>query len=199
MKINNNNNLNYNKMKNFLFILFLLVASLTLDAQVKFMGTKVDGSANVMISILKDKGFYDTGFTYENEGHERQILKGNFNGRDSNIFVLTNKGKVYRVYVCDSKNVNEAQIITDFNNLFYQFANNPKYILLSGNEIDRKEDISYEINCHNKVYSAYFYQILSDSMEEENHVWFKISEEYGKYFLSIYYDNDINKANGEDL
>lgn len=186
-------------MKNILITLAFVMMTIVSFSQVNFMGTKVDGSAGVMISILKDKGFYDTGFTYENEGHERPILKGNFNGRESNILVLTNKGKVYRVYVCDSKNVNEAQIITDFNNLFYQFATNPKYILISGNEIDRKEDISYEMSCHNKIYSAYFYQILSDSMEEENHVWFKISEEYGKYFLSIYYDNEINKPNGEDL
>ena len=30
-------------------------------------------------------------------------------------------------------------------------------------------------------------------------VWFRISEHYGKYFLSIYYDNEYNKADGEDL
>lgn len=30
-------------------------------------------------------------------------------------------------------------------------------------------------------------------------VWFMISENYGKYFISIYYDNEYNRANGEGL
>lgn len=30
-------------------------------------------------------------------------------------------------------------------------------------------------------------------------VWFTINEFYGKYYISMYYDNEYNKANGEDL
>lgn len=30
-------------------------------------------------------------------------------------------------------------------------------------------------------------------------VWFMISEYYGKYYISMFYDNELNKANGEDL
>lgn len=30
-------------------------------------------------------------------------------------------------------------------------------------------------------------------------VWFIISEQYGKYYIVMYYDNEYNKANGEDL
>ena len=30
-------------------------------------------------------------------------------------------------------------------------------------------------------------------------VWFSISESYGEYYISMYYDNEYNKANGEDL
>ena len=30
-------------------------------------------------------------------------------------------------------------------------------------------------------------------------VWFIISENYGKYFITMYYDNEYNRANGEDL
>lgn len=30
-------------------------------------------------------------------------------------------------------------------------------------------------------------------------VWFTIKEFYGKYFICMYYDNEYNKANGEDL
>lgn len=30
-------------------------------------------------------------------------------------------------------------------------------------------------------------------------VWFMISKKYGWYYITIYYDNNDNKANGEDL
>lgn len=30
-------------------------------------------------------------------------------------------------------------------------------------------------------------------------VWFRICEDYGKYFIALYYDNEYNHANGEDL
>ena len=30
-------------------------------------------------------------------------------------------------------------------------------------------------------------------------VWFTINEFYGKYYISMYYDNEYNEANGEDL
>lgn len=30
-------------------------------------------------------------------------------------------------------------------------------------------------------------------------VWFMISEMYGKYHIVLYYDNECNKANGEDF
>ena len=30
-------------------------------------------------------------------------------------------------------------------------------------------------------------------------VWFMISERYGRYYINIYYDNELNQANGEDL
>lgn len=30
-------------------------------------------------------------------------------------------------------------------------------------------------------------------------VWFKISNYYGKYYITMFYDNEYNRANGEDL
>lgn len=46
---------------------------------------------------------------------------------------------------------------------------------------------------------------LSLSMEwllgkvEKNLVWFMISEQYGRYSIDMFYDNEFNKSNGEDL
>ena len=30
-------------------------------------------------------------------------------------------------------------------------------------------------------------------------VWFRISEHYGEYYITMFYDNEYNHANGEDL
>ena len=30
-------------------------------------------------------------------------------------------------------------------------------------------------------------------------VWFMISENYGRYYITMFYDNEYNRANGEDL
>ena len=30
-------------------------------------------------------------------------------------------------------------------------------------------------------------------------VWFMISENYGQYYITMFYDNEYNRANGEDL
>lgn len=38
----------------------------------------------------------------------------------------------------------------------------------------------------------------SDLMDKKI-VWFMISEHYGKYFISMFYDNEYNHSNGEDL
>ena len=30
-------------------------------------------------------------------------------------------------------------------------------------------------------------------------VWFMISENFGEYYITMFYDNEYNRANGEDL
>ena len=53
------------------------------------------------------------------------------------------------------------------------------------------EEIQQEIN-------AIKFKFAFDLMFKKV-VWFRIFEEYGKYFITMYYDNEYNKANGEDL
>ena len=43
-------------------------------------------------------------------------------------------------------------------------------------------------------------RIFEESLKSlDKTVWFMISERYGKYYITIFYDNKYNKANGEDL
>ena len=186
-------------MKRFLFLFLFFVALSNVNAQVNFMGIPVDGDARDMLKQLRTKGFTNMSQTYEMENVTLPILQGTFNGKSAHIFVATNNKKVYRVYVAFVETVSEAQIIIDFNNLLYQFQHNSKYLHLDGQEIDQKEDVSYEMRVHNKVYDATFYQKKSDDLSAKNLVWFRIDEFEGEYYLAIYYDNLLNKANGEDL
>lgn len=70
------------------------------------------------------------------------------------------------------------------------------------------EDIAYEMSVHDKIYEAVFYQVPITEEEDSKawaekainkHVWFRIFDEHGKYFIVMYYDNEYNHANGEDL
>ena len=44
-------------------------------------------------------------------------------------------------------------------------------------------------------------QIIYESLEAiyKNSVWFRIAQQYGKYYIVMYYDNEHNRSNGENL
>lgn len=185
-------------MKKLFLLSFLLIFSLVANAQrevTKFLGIPVDGTKTEMIQKLKAKGFTSTSF-------DKEILEGEFNGKQVNVNVVTNNRKVCRIGLFYANPVNETDIKTNFNNLYRQFLNNPKYVQASFDEsIPDSEDISYEMTVHNKRYERAFYQISeTDGLVDENRlVWFMISESYGKYAIIMFYDNGYNQANGEDL
>ncbi len=223
----------------FILVMVTFMAIAQTPATFKFLGIPVDGKKSDVIAALKNKGFvYDA---------KNDVLKGRFNGIDSEIMISENYGKVDRIYVADEDECGEAQIIIRFNTLLQQFRNNEKYVEVGSNEpISRDENISYEMSVHNKTYDASFYlnpiyewtdedkmkvaEELSDELKSEiesgkykdltdeqiaellqekslqrvkgmvyGHVWFRISDSYGKYFISLYYDNLRNRPNGEDL
>lgn len=181
-------------MKRLIIIILALFASIAISAQtnsnvLKFMGIPVDGSKTEVIQKLKEKGFkYDS---------INDCLTGRFNGKESNIFISTNKNKVDRIYVCDANGTDEANIRIAYNNLLNQFNNNSKYITIEDNKpLSENEDISYEMTVHNKIYEAGFY--LKENTTQ-GCVWFRIIEFYRKYYIAIFYDNLNNRPNGEDL
>lgn len=227
-------------MKRLLTLSMLFVCVTALFAQndvTKFLGIPVDGSKSEMIQKLKAKGFrYDS---------ELDCLKGEFNGRDSYISVVTNNDKVYRIMVRDAISSSESNIRIRFNALCRQFENNKKYQSVSSESyiIPEDDNISYEMSVNKKRYQASYFQVpeggidstaiaqeaqtfifskysqeqLSSFTEEQRQelmtellqymtdklykksVWFMIAEQYGEYYILLYYDNGYNQANGEDL
>lgn len=223
----------YKNLKKTVCLFMLLILPVTFYAQkdvTQFLGIDVDGNKSEMIQKLKDKG-------YTISPYKKDVLIGEFNGTDVNIFIVTNNNKVCRIMVCYANTMNETDIRISFNKLVQQFQNNKKYIPLpestvSKYNIPEDEDISYEISVKSKRYEALFYQktsdydslaieignlykkeMLNDSDKERlsvitkkmvddslnKSVWFMISESYGKYSISMYYDNEYNRANGEGL
>ena len=184
----------------FLFlILFTLVVGVRGQTEVtKFLGIPVDGTKAEMISKLKAKGFSSSKF-------DKDVLEGEFNGRDVLVFIITNNHRVWRIMVGDMNLQGETGTKILFNTLLRQFENNPKYMAYGINHpIPESEDISYEINVHDKRYEAAFCQKSlsgSDAGAENRIVWFMIDKNKDNdiYGISIFYDNLCNQANGEDL
>jgi len=211
---------------------------------IKFLGIPVDGYKTEMQKKLIGKGF-----TYNSL---YDFYEGEFNGRDVNVYVVTNNNKVWRIMVCDRYPCDETSIKIRFNNLCRQFAKNQKYVSTALNEnsnfISDDEDISYEMLVHSKRYEASYCQVPDSSMidtlavqnrirksllqqysqeqlenptdkqreemefiakremitvaleiMEKKTVWFMISEHYGEYYITMYYDNEYNRSDGEDL
>ena len=143
-------------MKKILTLAVVLMTTIALFAQeekdvTKFLGIPIDGYKSEMISKLKAKGFTSTSY-------DKNVLEGEFNGKDVYIHVVTNNNKVYRIMVVDKNYVGETSIRIRFNNLISQFENNSKYIGYSNKPIPKDEDLSYEIGVKNKRYQASFYQ-----------------------------------------
>ncbi len=181
-------------MKKILSVAFLLMLSVALHAQkevTKFLGIPVDGSKSSMIQKLKNKGFvYDPFADY---------LKGEFNGQQVDVFIVTNNNRVYRIMVCDKHGCDEGLIKIRYNTLCRQFANNQKYVPISAEELSDREDISYEMTVHKKKYQATYVQLPADDDLSKRLVWFTISKFNGEYYITMYYDNEFNRAQGEDL
>ena len=156
----------------------------------QFLGIPVDGSKTEMIKKLQAKGFQKS---------EVSDLEGEFNGQDVYIFVKTNNNKVYRIVVMDKNQIDETNIKIRFNNLCFQFANNPKYISLQDYIIPESEDIGYEMTVNKKRYDAIYYQRPLTSDYDKRRVWFMIDDDSYCYRIFMYYDNEYNHANGEEL
>lgn len=185
-------------MKKILSVVLLIMLTVTVHAQkdvTKFLGIPVDGSKSEMIQKLKSKGYkYDSTFDF---------LEGEFNGRNVHIYIVTNNNKVWRIMIADCNVIDETNIRIRFNDLCRQFNKNKKYVQMTLDDytIPESEDISYEISVNNKQYEAGFFQLseVENNDPLKRTVWFTISEFRGKYYISMYYDNNYNKADGEDL
>ena len=163
-------------MKKILSIALLLMLFITLQAQenvTKFLGIPVAGTKSAMIQKIKSKGFQ--------YNYSRDCLEGEFNGTQVRIF-------------------DEINIRIRFNTLCKQFENNKKYVNMEiDHTIPEDEDILHQMLVDKKRYEAAYYQLPIDTDLAKRSVWFMINEEDGEYRIQMFYDNEFNHSNGEDL
>ena len=184
----------------FLILSFISIFGMAQTDVTKFLGIPVDGSKSEMIRKLNAKGFKQSPV-------DKDVLTGKFNGMDVNVHIATNNDKVCRIMVCDVNTMNETDIRIRFNVLCEQFKNNSKYRSFSEEDpkIKENEDILHEMLINKKRYEADFYQIpdttvANNAEATKKLVWFMISSDhYGEYYITIFYDNEYNRAQGEDL
>ena len=132
-----------------LAIISILVFGQKNNGTLKFLGIPVDGSETQFAARLKAKGF-----SYNNylNGY-----KGQFNGKNVEVYIHTNHNLVDRVYVSFPATSSERKIKNEYNILLSQFKNTGKYSDIGSNtEIPEEEDISYEMTVNNKEYQAVF-------------------------------------------
>lgn len=156
---------------------------------ITFLGIPVDGTKPEMISKLGVKGYeYDA---------INDCLTGEFNGTNVLIFVQTVNNKVWRIAVMDEFCKNETDIKLRFNNLFEQFSNNSKYVIIDGSILNENDDISREIRNNDKRYEAAF------KYEDEcinGFVWYMIEyDSWDQYRIIMFYENLNNAADGSVL
>lgn len=150
-------------MKKIYLTTILLVSFLTAFSQTivpKFLGIPIDGTKNHMIQQIINKGYVYNA--------QQGYLTGEFNGDEVNIHIVTHNNKVWRIMIEPIYYTSERDVKIKFNELCNQFYKNPRYIpsrLKSDYALSDSENISYEINSHNKQYSASYIQIpqLKDS------------------------------------
>lgn len=197
-------------MRKFLTLLAMIAISASVFAQkevTKFMGIPVDGSPTEMVKKLKAKGFTTDEKLMQAiklgllDWDGPEVLIGRFNGTKVGVYIAVETNKVWRIYLVDKNTRDETQIKIRFNNLVRQFEGNGKYVPLYDEQtIADDEDISHQMTVNKKQYDAVFLQKGEDGMvDEKRFVWFTISQYPDGYAITMFYDNEYNRADGSDL
>ena len=179
--------------KHLVFAVMLLIASMCLAQRsvTKFMGVPVDGTKKEMIKKLEKKGFiYDS---------ETGMLFGKYEGKDVYVTIHMKRKVVWKVGMSFVKSYDRYEAKKEFNEMCRWFERKPTgYVSLFGNrsqEIPEDEDIYYESLSRGKQYQAAYLQDGDDA----KFVWFVLDEQYGRFVLTVYFENSYNGTGEEDL
>jgi len=195
----------------------------------KFLGIPVDGTKSAMIQKLKAKGFtYNSTYDWlegEFNGRNVQVSVATNNNKvwrimvqdastsnETNIKIRFNT--LCRQFERNQKYMSlsdESQALADDEKIQYEMVVNNKryeaaYYQKPDTTVSKTEILQYAL-------SKYTQEQLANPTEEitkdlfmysldligKKIVWFMINEKYGDYRILMYYDNEYNHSDGEDL
>lgn len=194
----------------------------------KFLGIPIDGSKNEMITKLKNKGFtqipYDKEVILEGEfnGTAVEIYISTNNNKVHRIMVCDKNykneadirirfNKLYCQFIGNSKYITLGgdYPISEDEDISYQMSVNNKRYQAAFYQIDKDFTSKYLLGEYTEEQINNYENLSLENKIKimeivEKHcsnklVWFMISEAYGKYYISMFYDNVLNQANGDDL
>ena len=209
-------------------LLSLAISSFAQEKDItKFLGIPIDGTKAEMIAKLKEKGFskvdFDEDVFLEGEFNGTDVYVFIVtNNRKVYRIVVSDKNKRSETDIkirynklCQQFSENNKYISLEDNTLpedediSYQITvNNKRYqagfyqidkelfakILLDKYSVEQLTNIE-TLNLEDQI------NVLDTIQKHCAHklVWFLISESYGEYGITMYYDNVLNQANGDDL
>ena len=192
----------------------------------KFLGIPIDGTKSEMIAKLKGKGFtqvnYDQNIILEGEFNGREVyIFVVTNNRKVYRIMVADKNRISETDIkirfnilCQQFSNNDKYLSLgdhtipeneDISNKillgkryqasYYQVDKEFIAKSLLGKYTKEQLENTDSLNIEDQIYIAEAYQNGSAHKQ----VWFMITEDLGKYYISIYYDNVLNMANGDDL
>ncbi len=215
-------------MKKILTILLLLVVSAVAHAQqdvTRFLGIPVDGTKSEMIRKLQAKGFrYDSAndrLTGEFNGTDVTIRVVTNNNKVYRIAVVDENevgetairirfNRLVEQFQNNSKYTSFGDFtIPDDEDISYEMTVHDKryeadFYQISESDWEEVSSIMFskytaeQFNNPTDEIRRDGYNILMERVSKKS-VWFMIGSSYGKYYIVMYYDNEYNRANGEDL
>lgn len=212
----------------FSIAVLLLAFTLSAQKDVtKFLGIPVDGTKAEMLQKLKAKGFTSNEYNKdilegEFNGHQVNIHIVTNNNKVYRIMVcdakISNETNIKIRFnnLCNQFS-NNSRYTTFYDNIipeeedisYNMLVNNKRYEAIYYQNLDSttmnklydliKENYNAEqlANPTKKIKDEIFEMILP--YIEKKPVWFIISDHYGQYYITMYYDNEYNRANGQDL
>jgi len=195
----------------------------------KFLGIPVDGTKSAMIQKLKAKGFtYNSTFDQlegEFNGRDvlvsvvtnnnkvyRIVLQDAIASSETDIKIRFNglcrqfeKNKKYVSLVDGSQALSEDEDIG-----YKMLADKKRYEAVYYQVVDSATIVAETVQYATEKYTQEQLANPTEEMQKEvimhsmdiltkKSVWFMINEQYGKYRIVMYYDNEYNHSDGEDL
>lgn len=151
----------------------------------EFLGVPVDGTKQEVFSALEKKGFSKV---------DEDTLSGNFLGKQCEVSVDLNNGKVYVIYVLTGELMDADTAKMEFNNLYMTFSVNSWYSYGGGKLIPLNEDFENIFSENNKSYHCWFHQVggSSKDFEKRRVVIIVYRVEPNKYTVGLGYFNNLN-------